>query len=99
MECLVQGMPQQVRDGAVLAISSWHLYPDMEVLVNETKAIDQNDELMNGGLITISAHGVGSNREGVFWSLPLSRLRYYSPPVIAERHVSSETSRITMAEF
>ncbi|KAJ8121735.1 hypothetical protein ONZ43_g1889 [Nemania bipapillata] len=98
MELLVQGIPQQIQDGAVLlAISSWHLYPNMEVLVDEIKSVDMNDKLMKGGLITISAHGAGS--EGVFWSLPLSRVRYYSPPVITERHISSETSRVTMEEF
>ncbi|KAJ2986758.1 hypothetical protein NUW58_g4875 [Xylaria curta] len=100
MELLVQGIPQQVQDGAVLlAMSSWHLYPNMEVLVDEIKPVNLNDELMKGGLITISAHRAGSNKEGVFWSLPLSRMRYYSPPVMAERHLSSATSRITMAEF
>ncbi|KAJ9137738.1 Nitrate reductase (NAD(P)H) [Pleurostoma richardsiae] len=100
MELLVQGIPQRIQDGAVLlAMSSWHLYANMEVLVDEIRGIDQDDELMNGGFITISAHGAGSDKEGVFWSLPLSRMRYYSPPVTAARHVSSETSQVSLDEF
>jgi len=40
MDRLIQGIPQRVQDGAILlAISSWHLYPDMEVLVNECKTV------------------------------------------------------------
>lgn len=99
-ERLVQGIPQRVQDGAVLlAISSWHLYPNMEVLVDQITPIDQNDELMNGAVLTISAHGASNDKEGVFWSLPLARMRYYSPPVVAERRLASETSRISMEEF
>ena len=100
MNRMVSGIPQQVQDGAILlAMSSWHLYPDMEVLANKTTKVDQNDGLLNGGLVTISAHGASSDKEGVFWSLPLSRMRFYSPPVVANRHISLGTSRITMDEL
>lgn len=100
MERLVQGMPQRVQDGAVLlAISSWHLYPDMEILVEQVKRVDQQDALMHGGLITLSKPAISPNKEGVFWSLPLSRMRYYHPPQTTERRVASDTSRVTMNEF
>ncbi|KAJ5432203.1 uncharacterized protein N7458_011359 [Penicillium daleae] len=69
------------------------------VLVDESKSVDLHDELLNGSVITISAHGADGSREGVFWSLPLGRMRYYSPPVIAERRLASDTSRISMDEF
>jgi hypothetical protein len=99
MERIVQGIPQRVQDGAILlAISSWHLYPDMEVLVDEAKTIHQKDPLMKNALITLSAEGLG-NREGVFWSLPLSRLQFYSPSVLSEGRVASDTSRVSMKEF
>ncbi|KAL3487237.1 hypothetical protein BJX62DRAFT_246128 [Aspergillus germanicus] len=71
MEQLVQGVPQRVQDGSVLlAISSWHLYPDMQVLLDETKSVDFRDELLNGSVITISAHGADESREAAatFWS-------------------------------
>ncbi|GKT84995.1 LOW QUALITY PROTEIN: uncharacterised protein [Colletotrichum tofieldiae] len=97
---LIQGIPQRVQNGAILlAMSSWHLYPDMEVLLEEVKHIKQHDELMNESLITISSQGASHNKEGVFWSLPLARMRYYSAPVTAERHIASKTSRVTIQEF
>lgn len=100
MNRLVQGIPQQAQDGAILlAMSSWHLYPNMEVLLEETKDIKQHDELMNGALLTISAYGAIHNKEGVFWSLPLARMRYYSAPVVAERQIASKASRVTIREF
>ena len=100
IERLISGVPQRVQDGSILlAISSWHLYPNMQVLAGEVKEIDQKDELMTDSVLTISVSGASATKEGVFWSLPLSRMRYYSPPVMAERHLASETSRITMEEF
>ena len=100
MENLVKGIPQRVRNGAVLlAMSAWHLYPNMEVLADEIKHINQHDDLMNGALLTISRLAANDNRNGVFWSLPLARMRYYSPPVVTERLLASETSRVSMAEL
>ncbi|KAK7420394.1 hypothetical protein QQX98_002817 [Neonectria punicea] len=99
MDRLAQRIPQRVQDGAVLlAMSSWHLYPDMEVLVGDCKTIHQSDTLMEGAIITLSTHGVGDGEE-VFWSLPLSRMRYYSTPVAAEARLASDTSRVSMQEF
>ncbi|KAH6955748.1 hypothetical protein BKA56DRAFT_663406 [Ilyonectria sp. MPI-CAGE-AT-0026] len=53
---------------------------------------------MNGALI-ISAYGANPDKEGVFWSLPLSHLRYYSPPVVTERRIASDTSRVSVSEL
>lgn len=97
---LVQGIPQQVQDGAVLlGMSAWHLYPDMEVLGEEIKSIHQGDELLNDGILTVPVQEPNKHRKGVFWSLPLSRMRYYSLPVMSERHIASDTSRITIREL
>lgn len=100
MERLVQGIPQRVADGGILlAVSSWHLYPNMEVLMEEVKKVDQGDELMRGAVITLSRSTFCSNKEGVFWSLPLSRMRFYHAPEVAERRLASDTSRVTMDEL
>ncbi|KAM3077388.1 hypothetical protein ACMFMG_006735 [Clarireedia jacksonii] len=100
MENLVQGIPQRVHDGTILlAISSWHLYPNMYILVDQAKEVDQKDTLMNGALITISGQVSSIGREGVYWSLPLARMRYYSPPEVAERRIASDTSRVTIDEL
>jgi hypothetical protein len=100
MERLLQGVPQRVQDGAILlAISAWHLYPVMHVLSENTIDVDQKDDLMTGSLLTISSYGASDAKDGVYWSLPLSRMQYYSPPVMAERHLASDTSRVSMEEF
>ena len=100
MERLLQGVPQRVQDGAILlAISAWHLYPVMHVLSENIIDVDQKDDLMTGSLLTISSYGASNAKDGVYWSLPLSRMQYYSPPVMAERHLASDTSRVSMEEF
>ncbi|TGJ84173.1 hypothetical protein E0Z10_g4603 [Xylaria hypoxylon] len=97
---LVQGIPQRITNGAtLLAISSWHLYPDMHILASEVKSISQRDELMVGATLTLSTVSSDEGQAGVFWSLPLSRMRYYSPPTRVERQVSSGTSHVSLAEF
>ncbi|TVY86441.1 hypothetical protein LAWI1_G007669, partial [Lachnellula willkommii] len=100
MEHLVQGIPQRVQNGTILlAISSWHLYPNMHILVDQPKEVDQKDPLMNGALVTISSQQSSTDREGVYWSLPLARMRYYSPPEVAERRIACDTSRVSIDEL
>lgn len=102
MEKLVQGIPQQIRDGSILlSISSWHLYPDMAVLSDVMTHVEQNDPLMSGSLLTFSIHTSPATEDsaGVFWSLPLAHMRYYSPPIVAQGRLTSDTSRVCMDDF
>lgn len=102
MEKLVQGIPQQIRDGSILlAISAWHLYPDMAVLSDVMTRVEQHDALMNGSLLTFSVHVSSANEDsnGIFWSLPMAHMRYYSKPVVAHARVNCDTSRVSMDEF
>lgn len=61
--------------------------------------VSQNDELMNRSLLTIPVQRSNMDREGVFWSLPLSRMQYYSRLVVAKRHLASDTSKISIREL
>ncbi|VTT55904.1 unnamed protein product [Fusarium fujikuroi] len=101
MELLVQGISQRVSSGSILlAMSSWHLYPDLEVLLKETASIYQNDCLMCNSIVTVSSsQNRSSGRQGVSWSLPLSRMKFYSHPIPTEGSLSLDTSRVTMEEF
>lgn len=102
MEKLVQGIPQQIRDGSILlAISAWHLYPDMAVLSDVMTRVEQRDPLMNGSLLTFSVHISPANEDsdGIFWSLPMAHMRYYSTPVVAHGRLNSDTSRVSMDDF
>lgn len=107
MEKLVQGIPQQACNGAILlAMTSWHLYPDMIVLQDKSVVIQQSDPLFvrgnQKGIITVGLEQpqTKSSGEGIFWSLPLAHLRYYGNPVRTLRSIGSgERSRITVDQL
>lgn len=102
MESLVTGMPQAVENPAVLlAVSAWHLYPDMAVLRGKTRDVKQHDHLIApGGIITIGLQNpnLGTD-DGISWSLPLSHLRYYGKPVNSTGSVGTRSSRISMEQL
>jgi hypothetical protein len=99
MDSLVRGIPQQVQVGAaVLAISSWHLYPDMVVVGSTATDVQQKDPLFSEtSILTLGLETTGER--SVSWSLPLSRLLYYGRPVHASRSMNQENSRITGEQF
>ena len=102
MNKVVGGEAHSIEDGAVLvALSAWHLYPDMVVLGKQSQEILQHDELIDpGGLLTIGLQGASHNAaEGVHWSLSLAHLRYYGQPVLASGTVSSVSGRVTFPQM
>ncbi|OTB17813.1 hypothetical protein K445DRAFT_328907 [Daldinia sp. EC12] len=101
MESLVKGIPQRVRNGAVLlAMSSWHLYPNLCVLSFGPDIIHQNDELVKAsGILTVDTEHEREVLGSIMWSLPLSYMRYYGDPVIITEKVAVESSRISMDQF
>ncbi|KAM0797958.1 hypothetical protein BDR22DRAFT_881872 [Usnea florida] len=102
MEGLIEGIAQQAIGGdIILAISAWHLYPDMRVVVPSTVHVSQQDpSFASGGILTIGLEKRDSQRSGVFWSLPLACLRYYGDPIMASSSVNSnERSRLTLDEL
>jgi hypothetical protein len=103
MDDLVQGIPQQVQDGAVLlGISAWHLYPKLTVLGCGlgTTDVDQKDRIFpDTAVITLGMRVVNESQKSVSWSLPLAYLRFYGKPVKTMRSVVKENSRVWMEEF
>ena len=103
MERLIKGMPQRVQNGAILlAMSAWHLYPDMVVLGSEEKLVRQQDSLITeGGYLTVGLESANPHdgNEGVYWSLSLAHLRFYGDPVLAHRYVGNDASRVTFRSF
>lgn len=104
MDSLVKGMPQRVHDGAaLLAIWSWHLYPNMLVYTGTCAQIDHKDPIFDqNALLTLGLEEALARRgdgKGVYWSLPLSRLQYYGDPVQTHRSVGQENSRITSKQL
>ncbi|KAH7400316.1 hypothetical protein BKA64DRAFT_479286 [Cadophora sp. MPI-SDFR-AT-0126] len=101
MDNLVKGIPQQVQDGAaLLAISSWHLYPDLLVLGDKVVNVQQSDPVFEGmAVLTLGLQAVRSSQRGVSWSLPLACLRYYGQPAISIGSIGMENSRISMEQL
>ncbi|UPL01317.1 hypothetical protein LCI18_012251 [Fusarium solani-melongenae] len=101
MDSLIQGIPQRVRNGAVLlAINSWHLYPDLCVLSRGPDVIQQKDSLILGsGILTVDVERSSETTGSVVWSLPLAYLRYYGEPVLINRTLGVNSTRISMDQF
>ena len=102
MECLVQGMPQQMTTGEILlGLSAWHIYPDLVVVDAAVTNISQKDALVRqGGILTIGLYSSEPRQEaGVYWSLPLAHLRYYGDAVLTSRSISKDGSRLTLDEL
>lgn len=98
---LITGMSHRVQNGAVLlALSAWHIYPDMVVLSDTEKYVSQRDPLiLSHAYVTIGFQNTpGSDEDGVNWSLSLARLRYYGPPVPSKRS-TGESERLAFPQF
>ncbi|KAI1493684.1 hypothetical protein F5X96DRAFT_154597 [Biscogniauxia mediterranea] len=108
LEKVVCGASYSIHDGAViLALLTWHLYPDIIVQGSAAREISQKDDLVNpGGIITIGLKnpmsGNSSETPGVHWSLSLAHLRYYGsnkPTTRSLTSLPSGNSRFTFDEF
>ena len=99
-EDLLGGMPQQISNGAILrALSAWHLYPDLIVLVNKAVNVRFEDPLLpEHGIVTVGLQSENHNLErGIQWSLTLSHLRFYGEPVPVKANESN--SRVDMQQL
>ncbi|KAL8997634.1 MAG: hypothetical protein Q9169_003113, partial [Polycauliona sp. 2 TL-2023] len=102
MEALVQGISQQARTGDILlALSSWHLFPDLTVVTPSMTHVHQHDPVFgSGGLMTIGLQTPTGQENGVHWSLPLAYLRHYGAPVMSARSICSGLrSRLSLPEL
>ncbi|KAK7409382.1 hypothetical protein QQX98_008444 [Neonectria punicea] len=84
LEDLLQNVPQQVPDRAVLmAISAWHLYPDLLVCQEKITKVTLNDPLFPpAAVLTLGLEPRGTHSDNLCqWSLALSHFRYYGDPI------------------
>lgn len=103
MEGLLLGGPHVVRDGAVLlALSAWHLYPDM-VAYGGKKSIEvfMKDSLVHsGGVLSLGISDSDMRQsKGVYWSLSLAHHKFYGRPVVKTVQVTPDGSRMTFLEL
>ncbi|KAA6406556.1 MAG: hypothetical protein FRX48_09611 [Lasallia pustulata] len=102
MEGLIKGVAQQAQGGDILlALSSWHLYPDIVVVVPSSAHVRQHDPIFaSGGVLTIGLFNMKLQHPGIYWSLPLAHLRHYGAPVMSARSIDSNVqSRISLEEL
>ncbi|KAI9705664.1 MAG: hypothetical protein M1820_005074 [Bogoriella megaspora] len=104
MENLFRGVAQCVTpyegNGALLlALASWHMYPDMDVLGN--RKVCQKDPLMpSEAILTVGLECCPAQQDiGVYWSLPLAHYRFYGPPKISTHSLCTDAERISFAQF
>ncbi|KAL4723594.1 hypothetical protein ACLX1H_009232 [Fusarium chlamydosporum] len=102
MEKLVKGMPQAVNEGSsLIALSAWHLYPDITVGESDTLPLQFSDPLVqSGGFLTIGlARPHDGEARGVFWSLSLAHLNFYGRPVSRRARFDSDSRKISFDQF
>lgn len=102
MEALLQGSPMMMQTGDMaLALSSWHIYPDLNIVSSTTKMVHQKDSLVPpSGILTIGLERHdSSSHKGLQWSLPLAHLRYYGDPVTRVSELTIQGSRLSLLEF
>ncbi|GES59373.1 hypothetical protein ATEIFO6365_0003065400 [Aspergillus terreus] len=102
MENLINGMPQAVNDGSVLiALGSWHIYPDLIVLGKNPAEVHFKDSLIKpGGVVTTGfdqAHG--NCPQGVYWSLSLKHFHHYGGAAQKEALFHPDGARVTFDQF
>ena len=102
---LASGMSHVFNGGVdtaiLLALSSWHLYPDITYLGKQARQISFEDDLIDsGGNITLGLQENSPDAPGgIYWSLPLSRLRYYGNSQTVTAFVGLNTSHVSAQNF
>jgi hypothetical protein len=101
MEKLVSGMPQATNIGPpLLALSSWHLYPDLLAIGDKEVSVRFNDALISpGGNLTIGLSTEDGEGRGVYWSLSLAHLNFYGSPVVSEGQFNATSHRLSLPQF
>lgn len=100
LEDLLNNKPQQISDGTILlAISAWHIYPDLIVLHSKTIKVSFKDPLIPAAaVITVGLESTDADVDlGIRWSLTLSHLRHYGDPVRVD--TCENNTRITMDQL
>ncbi|KAB8664856.1 hypothetical protein FH972_026279 [Carpinus fangiana] len=99
-ESLLGGISQRVDSGdLILALSAWHLYPDILLIMDpEPVKITQSDAFFSGSVLTLGLDVSSEQGSGVIWSLPLAHLRHYGEPVQCEQNMNFR-DRLSLEEL
>lgn len=102
MDNIMRGRPQSVQNGSILlALSAWHLFPDLLVYATKEESVVFHDPLFAGAAkltIGLSNPQPGTG-EGFHWSLSLGQLQYYGAAKLVSRSARRDASRVSFDEF
>lgn len=102
-ERIICGASYSITEGAViLALLSWHLYPDVITVAKEPGQLHQKDDLISGGQVILGLSSKDKSSSGVHWCLSLAHLSYYGPSQTITRSVAfggTPGNRLTLADF
>lgn len=107
---LIEGMPHSIENSAILvALSAWHLFPNLSVLSTENHFVKQDDPLVDPrGILTLGLQTAASLQQrrksdelgkGITWSLPLAYFRFYGGAVEKEKALNTDGSRIFITQL
>jgi hypothetical protein len=102
MEKLISSMPQEAHQGAaILGLAAWHLYPEINVFGTRNVEVKMEDPLVaEGGILTLGCSPSGlTSSAGVCWSLCLNHLKFYGSPVLKQRSLQDDPSKISFQNF
>ncbi|KAI0972388.1 hypothetical protein F4678DRAFT_59314 [Xylaria arbuscula] len=104
MDKLVAGQPLAVSNGAVvLAISAWHIYPDMVVFSGNDggKTIEMKDPRVHqGGVLSLGLTDASPRAsQGVYWSLALAKHKFYGRAIEKNSKLNADENRLTFNEL
>ncbi|OBS29468.1 hypothetical protein FPOA_03405 [Fusarium poae] len=102
MEKLVKGMPPAVNErSCLLALSSWHLYPDITVEGSVVLPLQFSDPLVkSGGFLTLGlVRPHDDDTHDVSWSLSLAHWNFYGRPVPRKARFDSNARKISFDQF
>lgn len=111
LDKILSGTPVDVRDGALLlAMSSWHVYPDMMIYGLQGKEHCRTEVIMGdtlvsaGGTVTLglsrlSHSDINAEALGVYWSMPLERFKFYGKAIRRTRNLQDDASRLSFKEL
>lgn len=72
----------------------------MAIYGSVTRKIEQNDELFpTGTMVTLGLESNLGIDDGIYWSLPLTYLRYYGDPIKSSRSTGHDASRISIDQL
>ena len=102
-EAIMCGASFDISDGSfILALLSWHLYPNIVTVTTRPQIILHNDDLIRGGQVIVGLSRQDQSPPGVHWCLSLNHLLYYGASQQITQSIAlgdPQQNRLTLSDF